>query len=86
MTTRERGPRKTSPTSEDPILPLASRGCNVVAFIYMRVVVLMYMREPQEPAPARFPVAVSAVLALAALVTLIGGIAPGSFVVWAVPP
>ena len=61
--------------------------CSVVsAFIYMRVVVLMYMREPQEPAPARFPVAVSAVLALAALVTLIGGIAPGSFVVWAVPP
>ena len=68
-------------------LAVLAVACSVVsAFIYMRVVVLMYMREPQEPAPARFPVAVSAVLALAALVTLIGGIAPGSFVVWAVPP
>ena len=68
-------------------LAVLAVACTVVsAFIYMRVVVLMYMREPQEPAPARFPVAVSAVLALAALVTLFGGIAPGTFVVWAVPP
>jgi NADH-quinone oxidoreductase subunit N len=68
-------------------LAVLAVACSVVsAFIYMRVVVLMYMREPQAPAPARFPVAVSAVLALAALVTLIGGIAPGRFVVWAVPP
>ena len=68
-------------------LAVLAVACSVVsAFIYMRVVVLMYMREPQEPAPARCPVGVSAVLAVAALVTLIGGIAPGSFVVWAVPP
>ena len=49
-------------------LAVLAVACSVVsAFIYMRVVVLMYMREPHEPAPARFPVAVSAVLALAAL-------------------
>ena len=58
----------------------------VSAFIYMRVAVLMYMREPQKPAPARFPLAVSAALAVAALVTLIGGISPGSVATWAVSP
>ena len=58
----------------------------VSAFIYMRVAVLMYMREPQKPAPARFPLAVSAALAVAALVTLIGGISPGSLATWAVSP
>ena len=30
--------------------------CSVVAaFVYLRVAVLMYMKEPQEPAPSRFP-------------------------------
>src|SRR5262245_43699255 len=49
--------------------------CSVVsAFFYMRVAVFMYMNEPQESAPARFPVAVFAALAVAALVTVIGGI------------
>ncbi len=52
----------------------------------MRVAVLMYMKEPQGLAPSRFPVAVSAALAVAALVTLIGGIFPGSVTPWAVPP
>ena len=68
-------------------LAVLAVACSVVtAFVYMRVAVLMYMREPEEPAPARVPVAISAALALAALVTLVGGISPGSFVAWAVSP
>ena len=68
-------------------LAVLAVACSVVtAFVYMRVAVLMYMKEPAEPAPARFPVAISAALAVAALVTLIGGISPGSFVRWAVSP
>src|SRR6266852_8388415 len=61
--------------------------CSVVsAFFYMRVAVLMDMNAPQEPAPSHFPAAVSAALAVAALVTLIGGISPGSLARWAVSP
>ncbi len=68
-------------------LAVLAVACSVVsAFIYMRVAVLMYMREPQDAAPARFPMAVSAALAVAALVTLIGGISPGSVTPWAVSP
>ena len=58
----------------------------VSAFIYMRVAVFMYMEEPREAAPSHLPLAVSAALAVAALVTLIGGILPGSLVGWAVSP
>ena len=61
--------------------------CSVVtAFVYLRVAVLMYMKEPQEPEPARCPLAVSAALAVAALVTIIGGIFPGILATWAVSP
>ncbi|MCP3915732.1 MAG: NADH-quinone oxidoreductase subunit N [bacterium] len=61
--------------------------CSVVsAFIYMRVAVLMYMREPREAVPPAFPVAVSAALVVAALVTVIGGVLPGSLSSWAVSP
>lgn len=61
--------------------------CSVVsAFIYMRVAVLMYMKEPEEPAPSRIPMAISAALGLAALVTLIGGLFPGGLTSWAVAP
>jgi NADH-quinone oxidoreductase subunit N len=61
--------------------------CSVVsAFFYMRVAVLMYMREAQEPAPSHLPVPVFAALAVAALVTLLGGISPGSLAAWAVSP
>ena len=68
-------------------LAVLAVACSVVsAFFYMRVAVFMYMNEPQEPAPSRFPVAVSAALAVAALVTLIGGIFPGSLATWAVSP
>ena len=61
--------------------------CSVItAFVYLRVAVLMYMKEPQEPAPSRFPLAVSVALAVAALVTMIGGIFPGILAPWAVSP
>ncbi len=58
--------------------------CSVVsAFFYLRVAVLMFMTDTQESAPARFPAAVSAALVVAAFVTIVGGIFPGSFAVWA---
>jgi len=61
--------------------------CSVVsAFVYMRIAVFMYMKEPEAPAPSRFPVTVSAALAVTALVTLVGGILPSSLVPWAVSP
>ncbi len=61
--------------------------CSVVtAFIYMRVAVLMYMKDPEAPIPSRFPWALTAALGLAALVTLIGGIFPGSLAPWTVAP
>ena len=61
--------------------------CSVVtAFVYMRIAVQMYMKEPVAPAPPRLPVTVSAALAVAALVTLVGGISPGSLAPWTVPP
>ena len=69
------------------VLAVLAVACSVVtAFIYMRVAVLMYMKEPQEKAPSRFPVAVSAALAVAALVTVVGGISPGILAPWAVSP
>ncbi len=68
-------------------LAILAVACSVVfAFVYMRVAVLMYMKESREPAPSRFPVAVSVALAVAALVTLIGGIFPDSLARWAVLP
>ena len=56
------------------------------AFVYLRVAVLMYMKEPQEPAPSGFSMAVYTALAVAALVTIIGGIFPGSLATWVVSP
>ena len=56
------------------------------AFVYLRVVVLMYMKEPQESVLSNYPWAVSAALAVAALVTVIGGIFPGSLTFWVVAP
>ena len=68
-------------------LAVLAVACSVVsAFIYMRVAVFMYMREPQDSAPSRYPMAVSAALGVAALVTLIGGISPGSLTLWVVSP
>jgi NADH-quinone oxidoreductase subunit N len=68
-------------------LAVLAVACSVVsAFFYMRVAVFMYMIKPQEPAPSSFPPAVFAALAVAALVTLIGGISPGSLARWTVSP
>jgi len=68
-------------------LAVLAVACSVVsAFFYMRIAVMMYMNEPQEPAPSPFPMTVFAALAVAALVTLIGGISPGSLAFWAVSP
>jgi NADH-quinone oxidoreductase subunit N len=61
--------------------------CSVIsAFFYLRVAVLMYMTEPEGSAPGRFPAAVSVALAVAAFVTIIGGIFPDTFAAWTVPP
>jgi NADH-quinone oxidoreductase subunit N len=61
--------------------------CSVVtAFVYMRIAVQMYMKEPKQPAPSRLPLTVSAALAVTALVTLVGGISPGSLAPWTLPP
>jgi len=68
-------------------LAVLAVACSVVsAFFYMRVAVLMYMNAPQDPAPSRIPTAVFAAVATAALVTLIGGISPGSLAPWALSP
>ena len=57
--------------------------CSVVsALFYLRVAVLMFMTETRGPAPGRFPAPVFAAVALAAFVTIIGGIFPGAFAVW----
>lgn len=58
----------------------------VSAFFYLRVAVLMYMTESQGLAPARFPAGVSAALAVAASVIILGGLFPDSFRAWTVPP
>jgi NADH-quinone oxidoreductase subunit N len=69
------------------VLAVVAVMCSVVsAFFYLRVAVLMYMTEPQGPAPVRLPVAVSAALVIAAFVTIAGGIFPGAFTAWTVPP
>jgi NADH-quinone oxidoreductase subunit N len=68
-------------------LAVLAVACSVVsAFFYMRIAVLMYMNEPQEAPVPRFPVAVFAAVVVAVLVTVIGGIAPGSLAVWTVSP
>ena len=69
------------------VLAVLAVVCSVIsAYVYLRVAVLMYMKEPQEPEPSRCPLAVFAALVLAALVTVIGGIFPGSLTIWAVAP
>ena len=68
-------------------LAVLAVACSVIsAFVYMRVAVYMFMRESEEPAPSRWPVAVSAALTVATLVTLIGGISPATLMSWAVSP
>ena len=69
------------------VLAVLAVACSVVtAFVYLRVAVLMYMRDSREPAPASYPIAVSVALGVTAVITLVGGIFPGSLVRWAVSP
>jgi NADH-quinone oxidoreductase subunit N len=69
------------------LLAVLAVACSVVsAFFYMRVAVFMYMQAPREAAPSRFPAAVATSLALAFLVTLIGGVSPASLARWVVSP
>ncbi len=68
-------------------LAVLAVACSVVsAYFYLRIAVYMYMREPASPEPSRCPWAVSAALAVAALVTVVGGIFPSSLAFWAVSP
>lgn len=58
--------------------------CSIVsAFFYLRVAVLMFMTDVPSSAPGRFPAAVSVAVVLAAFVTIVGGVFPGTFAVWA---
>ncbi len=68
-------------------LAVLAVACSVVsAFVYMRVAVYMFMREPSQAEPSSYPLAVSAAITVAALVTIVGGIFPGSLISWAVSP
>jgi NADH:ubiquinone oxidoreductase subunit 2 (subunit N) len=58
----------------------------VTAFAYLRVAVLMYMHDSHEPAPPRLSGALSTALAVAAVVTMLGGILPGIITRWATAP
>ncbi len=50
----------------------------IASFYYLRIIVVMYMREPhQDWAPARMPVAITLVLLVAAAGTLYLGLFPG---------
>ena len=68
-------------------LAVAAVACSVIsAFVYLRVALVMYMKDPQDAEPSSCPPAVVAALAVAALITVIGGVFPGSFTIWAVAP
>jgi NADH-quinone oxidoreductase subunit N len=68
-------------------LAVLAVACSVVsAFFYLRVAVLMYMTDPEGLPPGRLPVPVSAALALAAFVTIVGGIFPDTLATWTTPP
>jgi NADH-quinone oxidoreductase subunit N len=69
------------------VLAVLAMVCSVVsAFFYLRVAVLMYMTESQAAAPARLPLTVSAALAVAAFMTIVGGMFPQTFAAWTIPP
>lgn len=68
-------------------LAVLAVACSVVtAFVYLRVAVLMYMKPPKRQAELHIPVVLFAAMAMAAVVTLLGGVLPGSFANWAVAP
>jgi NADH-quinone oxidoreductase subunit N len=69
------------------VLAVLAVVCSLVsAFFYLRVAVLMYMTESKGPAPGPFPAAISAAVAVAAFITILGGVFPGAFTAWTVPP
>ena len=76
--------------ADQVVLAVLAVVCTVVtAFVYLRIAVFMYMKEPQQsqqPEPSRVPAAVTVALAVAALVTLIGGVFPGILTAWVVSP
>lgn len=68
-------------------LAVLAVACSVVsAFVYLRVAVLMYMKEPQMDEAPGYPIMISAVLLLSALVTVIGGILPSVLNFWEAVP
>jgi NADH-quinone oxidoreductase subunit N len=68
-------------------LAVLAVACSAVsAFFYLRIAVLMYMTEPQEPAPARVPAAIFTALAVAAVVTVVGGLLPETLASWTAGP
>lgn len=70
-----------------PTLAVLAVACTVIsAFFYLRVAVRMYMREPREPRPSPYSWAVSTALAVAALITVLGGVFPGALAYWASAP
>jgi NADH-quinone oxidoreductase subunit N len=61
--------------------------CSVIsAFVYLRIAVLMYMKDPEKPLPAQLPLGISVALSIAAVVTIVGGILPRILVPWVVAP
>lgn len=57
------------------------------AYYYLRVIVVMYMREPREDAaPVPFPVAVNLVLTITALATVYFGLFPNQVIAFASNP
>ena len=61
--------------------------CSVIsAFVYLRVAVFMYMKKAQGTQPSAYPLAISAALAVAALITVMGGLLPGTLSLWTVVP
>jgi NADH-quinone oxidoreductase subunit N len=75
------------------VLAILAVACSVItAFVYLRVVVLMYMKEPLEAvdddshSSTQIPLAICLALAVAALITVVGGILPGILTSWAVAP
>jgi NADH-quinone oxidoreductase subunit N len=60
-----------------PLVVIAVLASVVAAFFYIRVLVLIYMQEPADPAPIAPTPLPSAAVAIAAVLTIVFGILPG---------
>jgi NADH-quinone oxidoreductase subunit N len=62
----------------------------IASYYYLRVIVVMYMRDPQsEPESAatlRFPITVNIVLAITAIATVYFGLAPNQILKFILQP